>query len=56
MKHIRCLEQVQKRATKMVESLKHVNYERRLEIIGLQSLENRRLRNLIEDNNRQRKG
>jgi hypothetical protein len=48
-KDIHCLEQVQKRATKMIDGLKYKEYEQRLKIVGLQTLENRRIRgDLIE--------
>jgi len=58
VKYIKCLEQVQRRATKLVDVLDKVDYARRLKITGLQSMENRRMRgDLIEtfkNNNRQR--
>jgi hypothetical protein len=38
------LENVQRRATKLVPSLRNLNYEKRLEIIGLSSLSDRRQR------------
>jgi hypothetical protein len=38
------LEKVQRRATKLVPSLKNLNYAKRLEVIGLTSLEERRQR------------
>ena len=43
-KHIDLLEGVQKRATKLVPELRNMTYEKRLEKLGLTSLEDRRIR------------
>ena len=43
-KHIDLLEGVQKRATKLVPELRSMTYEKRLEKLGLTSLEDRRIR------------
>ena len=48
-KDIDVLEQVQQRATKMIDSCRHLGYSDRLKYTQLQSLENRRVRgDLIE--------
>ena len=44
VKDIMLLEQVQRRATRMIEECKGKSYEERLEILGLIILENRRIR------------
>ena len=49
MKDIMLLEQVQRRATRMIEECKGKSCEERLEILGLITLKNRRMRaDLIE--------
>ena len=44
VKDVACLEQIQRRATKLVDSLSKVSYSERLNTLGLTTLETRRLR------------
>ena len=47
--HIKDIEKIQKRATKIIEDLKHKDYHERLKLTGLTTLETRRLRaDLVE--------
>jgi ribonuclease P/MRP protein subunit RPP40 len=41
---IKCLERIQRRATKVSQNLKHLSYERRLATLGLSTREERRVR------------
>ena len=48
MKVIDMLERVQRRATKMIQKLRNISYEMRLNECSLTTLETRRLRDQIE--------
>jgi len=48
VKDIECLEKVQHRATKLVQGLKYKQYDDRLKLLGITSLQKRRITGLIQ--------